>query len=113
MDDSQKEEIKKQMKKIYYYRDMMENKLAKKELEELLVFNEQEIPTGVDKVEFHTHGNFYNLQKCRKSASGVPKRKKKIASPSLQFLLSIAVSDSRIQIFCKMISIFPAFMKGS
>ena len=47
---AEKEELKKQMKKIYYYRDMLQRHLAKKDLEELLTYNEQEIPTGEDRV---------------------------------------------------------------
>ncbi len=38
------------MKKIYYYRDMLERNLSKKELTELLEHNDQEVPSGVDKV---------------------------------------------------------------
>ena len=47
---SDKDELKKQMKKIYYYRDMLERHLAKKDLEELLTHNDQEIPSGPDRV---------------------------------------------------------------
>ncbi len=50
MDDATKEKLKKQMKKMYYYRDMLE-KLDKKELVELLEYNDQEVPTGNDKVK--------------------------------------------------------------
>ncbi len=49
LDDKDRERLKKQVKKIYYYRDMLA-RLSKKELEELLLYNEQEIPTGVDRV---------------------------------------------------------------
>ena len=38
------------MKKIYYYRDMLQRHLQKKDLEALLVLNGQEIPSGADRV---------------------------------------------------------------
>jgi hypothetical protein len=38
--------MKKQNKKIFYYRDLLEKHLKKKELEALLDHNNQEIPTG-------------------------------------------------------------------
>ena len=41
-----KEEMKKQNKKMYYYRDLMQKQLKKKELEALLEHNKQEIPIG-------------------------------------------------------------------
>lgn len=55
-----KEEIKKQMKKLYYYRDMLEHNLAKKELEELLEHNGQEIPSGQDRVRA-SHVSFFRI----------------------------------------------------
>ncbi len=44
--DPEKEEMKKQNKKIFYYRDLLEKHLKKKELEALLEHNDQEIPVG-------------------------------------------------------------------
>ena len=41
-----KEEMKKQNKKMFYYRDLLEKGLKKKELEALLEHNNQEIPVG-------------------------------------------------------------------
>jgi hypothetical protein len=38
--------MKKQNKKIFYYRDLLEKHLKKKELEALLEHNDQEIPVG-------------------------------------------------------------------
>ena len=38
------------MKKLYYYRDMLERNLNKNELQELLEHNGQEIPSGNDRV---------------------------------------------------------------
>ena len=38
--------MKKQNKKIFYYRDLLEKHLKKKELELLLDHNNQEIPPG-------------------------------------------------------------------
>jgi len=50
LDEATKEKIKKQVKKIYYYRDLLQHNLVKRELEELLEFNGQEVPSGVDKL---------------------------------------------------------------
>lgn len=50
LSQAEKDELKKQVKKVYYYRDMLQRHLAKKDLEELLTFNQQEIPTGEDRV---------------------------------------------------------------
>ena len=50
LDAATKEKLKKQMKKIYYYRDMLQRHLQKKDLEALLVLNGQEIPSGADRV---------------------------------------------------------------
>ena len=38
--------MKKQNKKMFYYRDLLQKHLKKKELEELLEYNKQEIPVG-------------------------------------------------------------------
>ena len=38
--------MKKQNKKMFYYRDLLQKNLKKKELENLLEFNNQEIPVG-------------------------------------------------------------------
>ena len=40
----EKEAIKKQMKKIFYYRDLLERNLKKNEMQDLLESNKQEIP---------------------------------------------------------------------
>ena len=45
-----KEEVKKQNKKIFHYRDSLESSLKKNELQELLEYNKQEIPVGNDNV---------------------------------------------------------------
>jgi hypothetical protein len=45
-DVKEKEAIKKQMKEIYYYRDMLERSLSKNELVELLEKNAQEAPSS-------------------------------------------------------------------
>ena len=41
-----KEEMKKQNKKMFYYRDLLQKGLKKKDLEGLLEYNNQEIPVG-------------------------------------------------------------------
>ena len=38
--------MKKQNKKMFYYRDLLGKNLKKKELENLLEFNNQEVPVG-------------------------------------------------------------------
>ncbi len=38
--------MKKQNKKMFYYRDLLQKHLKKKELENLLEYNNQEIPVG-------------------------------------------------------------------
>jgi len=45
-EDPEKEEMKRQNKKMFYYRDLLEKNLKKKELEMLLEVNDQELPTG-------------------------------------------------------------------
>ncbi len=50
MDATTKEKLKKQTKKIYYYRDMLQRNCGKKDLEELLSHNDQEVPVGVDRM---------------------------------------------------------------
>ena len=47
--DEDKEALKKQMKKIFYYRDLLQ-KMNKKELQDLLEYNGQEVCTGVDRM---------------------------------------------------------------
>jgi hypothetical protein len=49
-DEKEKEAIKKQMKKVFYYRDLLERHLKKAELTDLLEVNKQEVPTGVEKM---------------------------------------------------------------
>ena len=46
-DSKEREAIKKQMKKIFYYRDLLERNLKKNELQDLLEANSQEVPTGI------------------------------------------------------------------
>ena len=60
-DLKEQKELKKQMTKIYYYRDMLQRHLAKKNLEELLTHNEQEIPSGEDRVRSVRANNIYCL----------------------------------------------------
>ena len=48
-DPKEKEALKKQMKKIFYYRDLLE-KMKKSELQDLLEANKQEIPVGEGKM---------------------------------------------------------------
>ena len=43
---AEKEEMKKQNKKMFYYRDLLKKHLKKTELQSLLEHNKQEIPTG-------------------------------------------------------------------
>ena len=45
-----REEIKNQNKTIYKYRDLLEKHLSKSELQQLLEYNGQEIPSGTSKV---------------------------------------------------------------
>ncbi len=45
-----KEALKKQMTKIFYYRDLLERNLKKGELQDLLEYNKQEVPTGNESV---------------------------------------------------------------
>jgi len=46
---AQKDEMKKQNKKMFYYRDLLKKHLKKQELYSLLEHNNQEIPTGEDR----------------------------------------------------------------
>jgi len=46
---AEKEEMKKQNKKMFYYRDLLKKHLKKAELQSLLEHNKQEIPTGEDR----------------------------------------------------------------
>ena len=48
--EKEKEIIKRQNKKIFYYRDQLERALKKNELQDILESNGQEVPTGVDSV---------------------------------------------------------------
>jgi len=47
--DPEKEEMKKQNKKMFYYRDLLKKHLKKQELYSLLEHNKQEVPTGEDR----------------------------------------------------------------
>jgi len=49
-EEKQKEEMKKQNKRMFYYRDLMKKHMKKKELEALLEHNKQEIPVGEDRM---------------------------------------------------------------
>jgi len=49
-EEKQKEEMKKQNKRMFYYRDLMKKHMKKKELEALLGHNKQEIPVGEDRM---------------------------------------------------------------
>lgn len=44
-------EMKKQNKIMFDYRDQLKNQLKKKELQELLEYNGQEVPVGPEKVQ--------------------------------------------------------------
>ena len=46
---AKKEEMKKQNKKMFYYRDLLGKHLKKQDLYNLLEHNKQEIPTGEEK----------------------------------------------------------------
>ena len=48
--EKEKEEMKKQNKKMYYYRDQLQRQLKKNELQDLLESNGQEVCPGVDSV---------------------------------------------------------------
>ena len=48
--EKEKEIIKRQNKKIFYYRDQLERALKKNELQDILESNGQEVPTGIDLV---------------------------------------------------------------
>ena len=52
--NQQKEDMKKQNKKMFYYRDQLERQLKKTELQDLLESNGQEICPGVDSVGHHS-----------------------------------------------------------
>merc|ERR1719319_776549 len=45
-----REEMKKHNKKMFYYRDLLDKNLKKKELENLLEYNNQEVPVGQDRM---------------------------------------------------------------
>ena len=53
----ERDAIKKQMKKIFYYRDLLERNLKKNELQDLLEANKQEVPTGIHL--FNTYLTFF------------------------------------------------------
>ena len=70
-DDSKvKEAIKKQMKKIYYYRDLLERNLKKPEMQDLLESNGQDVPSGVEPMldrlaDCMTFGALERCQECQ------------------------------------------------
>lgn len=49
-DEKEKEEMKKQNKKMFYYRDLLKKHCKKKEMEGLLEHNNQEVPIGEDRM---------------------------------------------------------------
>ena len=53
--------MKKQNKKIFYYRDLLEKHLKKKELELLLDHNNQEIPPG----QVSTPKNNFHIERMK------------------------------------------------
>ena len=50
MDEKDKDQMRKQNKKMYYYRDQLERQLKKNELQDLLESNGQEVCSGIDSV---------------------------------------------------------------
>ena len=72
MDDKMKADLKKQMTKIYYYRDLMERHMSKKQLEHLLTLNDQEIPVGIDRMldRISDCMMFGALEKCDECKDG-------------------------------------------
>ena len=69
-DSKEKEAIKKQMKKIFYYRDLLERNLKKGEFKDLLEANGQEIPIGVEPMldrlsDCMTFGALERCQECQ------------------------------------------------
>lgn len=50
MKSDNEDKIKKQNKLIYKYRDQLKNVLKKKDLQYLLEYNDQDIPSGEDRV---------------------------------------------------------------
>ena len=66
---ARKEEMKKQNKKMFYYRDLLSKNLKKQELYNLLEHNKQEIPTGEDRAldrlsDVMTFGALEPCQEC-------------------------------------------------
>jgi len=64
-----KEEMKKQNKKMFYYRDLLQKGLKKKDLEGLLEYNNQEIPVGQDRMldrlcDIMTFGCLESCKEC-------------------------------------------------
>jgi len=69
-DSKERDAIKKQMKKIFYYRDLLERNLKKNELQDLLEANSQEVPTGVEPMldrlsDIMTFGALEPCQECK------------------------------------------------
>ena len=60
-DPKETEMIKKQMKKIYYYRDLLERNLKKNELQDLLEYNDQEVPEVFKKIHFFQNSRFSKI----------------------------------------------------
>jgi len=68
-DDINKEMMKKQNKKMFYYRDLLKKHLSKKEMESLLEHNMQEVPAGEERMldrlaDIMTFGSLLPCQEC-------------------------------------------------
>ena len=70
-DSKEKEAIKKQMKKIFYYRDLLERNLKKGELKDLLEANGQDVPAGVEPMldRLSDCMTFGALERCKECQS--------------------------------------------
>ena len=67
-----KEEMKKQNKKMFYYRDLLSKHLKKQDLYNLLEHNKQEIPSGEEKAldRLSDIMTFGALEPCKECPSG-------------------------------------------
>ena len=67
-----KEEMKKQNKKMFYYRDLLSKHLKKQDLYNLLEHNKQEIPSGEEKAldRLSDVMTFGALEPCKECPSG-------------------------------------------
>ncbi|KAJ9595723.1 hypothetical protein L9F63_013086 [Diploptera punctata] len=64
----EEEEVKKQCKEMYKYRDQLKKELRKKDLQFMLEFNKQEIPTGEEQLQsdIMTFGNLKPCEECKR-----------------------------------------------